>query len=307
MTHSAADDDKTPGIKEIGALLDRYRVTGRDGFRLVAHAPDDLFPPKLAKQHAEALLIHGIARLSALQERLYADGTWSLLVVLQGLDAAGKDSTVKHVMSGVNPQGVTVTSFKAPTSEDLAHDFLWRISRALPARGMIGIFNRSHYEDAIVGRVHPELLAQCRLPKALAEDLGIWDRRLDDIAAFERHLTREGTRIVKIFLNVSRDEQKKRLLARLDDAGKTWKFDINDVKTRSYWPAYHYAYEAAIAATATPDAPWYVVPADRKWFTRWVVVEAIIQALEALDPQPPTVSEDERKALAEARAELEKD
>ncbi len=223
------------------------------------------------------------------------------------MDAAGKDSTIKHVMSGVNPQGVSVTSFKAPSAEELAHDFLWRISRALPARGTIGLFNRSHYEDVLVSRVRPDILAAADLPKSVSHDPAIWDRRLADIAAFERHLVNEGTQIIKIYLHLGREEQKKRLLARLDEPGKTWKFEVGDLKTRALWPAYHDAYQAAIRATATSDAPWFVIPADRKWFARWVVVEAINECLGGLDLDRPEPTADERAAWDAARGELERD
>jgi PPK2 family polyphosphate:nucleotide phosphotransferase len=307
MSGKNNDDQAKLSGKEIAALLDRYRIVSGKGFKLADHAPDDLFPADLAKGQAEDLLQSGVLRLAALQENLYANGTRSLLVILQALDAAGKDSTIKHVMSGVNPQGVSVTSFKAPNANELAHDFLWRIARALPERGMIGVFNRSHYEDVIVGRARPELMAQNRLPPSVTQDARFWERRFDDIVAFERHLANEGTTVIKIYLNVSRDEQKKRLLARLDDHEKTWKFDVGDLQTRACWPAYHDAYQAAIAATATPDAPWFVVPADRKWFTRWVVVEAIIEALSALDLKPPARTAAEQAALKQARIDLERD
>ena len=220
MAGKNKDDQAKLGAKAITALLDRYRVVSGEGFKLADYAPDDLFPADLGKSQAEDRLQDGVLRLAALQENLYANGTRSLLVVLQALDAAGKDSTIKHVTSGVNPQGVSITSFKAPNANELAHDFLWRISRALPERGMIGVFNRSHYEDVIVGRARPELLAQGRLPTSITQDVRLWERRLDDIVAFERHLANEGTKVVKIYLNVSREEQKKRLLARLDEPEK---------------------------------------------------------------------------------------
>lgn len=306
MSSHAHDQSAKLAGKQAPAILDRYRVTSGDGFWLADRATDDL-PAGIAKDQAEDLLASGVERLSALQERLYARGTNSVLVVLQAMDAAGKDSTIKHVMSGVNPQGVTVTSFKAPSAEELAHDFLWRIARALPARGTIGLFNRSHYEDVLVGRVKPEILAHSRLPKSTWQVPALWDRRLADIVAFERHLANEGTRVVKIFLHVGRAEQKKRLLARLDEPDKTWKFEVGDLKTRALWPAYHDAYQAAIRATATPDAPWYVVPADRKWFARWVVVEAIIDRFAGLDLDLPVPTDDERAALKQARVELERD
>ncbi len=306
-SHVEDGEPKLDGKQLRGAMLDRYRVVSGEGFKLAERATDDLFPQDLVKEAAENLLAQGIRRLAALQEKLYAQGTASVLVVLQAMDAAGKDSTIKHVMSGVNPQGVSVTSFKVPSEEELAHDFLWRIARALPARGMIGLFNRSHYEDVVVGRVRPETLLRARLPKRVAQDPAIWERRLDDIAAFERHLVNEGTRIVKIYLHVGREEQKKRLLARLDEPRKTWKFDVGDLKTRALWPAYHDAYQAAICATATRDSPWFVVPADRKWFARCVVVQAIVDCLESLDLDLPAPTDEERAALKQARIDLERD
>ena len=305
MTRSREGDEAPRfGRKTIGHLLDRYRVSPGGGFSVGDHASDDLFPAGLTKASAAKLLGHGVLRLSRLQERLYASKTAAVLVVLQAMDTAGKDSTIKHVMSGVNPQGVGVTAFKAPSAEERAHDFLWRISAALPERGMIGIFNRSHYEDVLVTRVHPDLL-----PAGLPDRPGqpkFWDHRLRDIVAFERHLAREGTRVVKIFLNVSRDEQKKRLLARLDDPTKTWKFAASDLRERALWPAYMQAYEAAIAATARRRAPWFVVPADRKWFARLVVVEIINATLAELALRPPRPSREEAATFAEARRALER-
>ncbi len=292
-------------IRRVRAALDGYRVTSSKGFDLDNHAPDHLPRDMPGKHDSKALLEKGVAALSSLQERLYANKTWSLLVVFQAMDAAGKDSTIKHVMSGVNPQGVRVTSFKAPSANELAHDFLWRIHEALPERGAIGIFNRSHYEDVLVARVHEDLLAASGLPKTLTTRDRFWDERIADIAAFESYLARQGTRIVKFFLNVSRDEQKKRFLSRLDTPEKTWKFSSADLRERQRWPTYARAYQAAIAGTATPAAPWYVVPADRKWYTRLVVAEAIVQALESLDLKDPEVPDDERDALIAARAELE--
>lgn len=286
------------------ALLDRYRVTSEEGFELDRFPSDDLPSDIPGKREAKGILAKGVARLAALQELLYASGTWAVLVVLQGMDAAGKDSTIKHVMSGVNPQGVAVTSFKAPGAVELAHDFLWRVHRAVPSRGMIGVFNRSHYEDVLVTRVHADLLRGSHLPAPLLEAEDLWRDRIADIAAFEAYLGRQGVRLVKVFLNVGRDEQKKRFLERLDEPQKAGKFDAADLRERDLWPRYRDAYQAAIAGTATPEAPWFVVPADRKWFTRLVVVEALIEALEKLDLKVPEISESERAALAEARHDL---
>ena len=214
------------------------------------------------------MLADGIARLSDLQERLYASGTWSALIVLQAMDAAGKDSVIKHVMTGLNPQGVEVHPFKQPSAEELSHNFLWRAGMRLPQKGRIGIFNRSHYEELLVVRVHPELLDQERLPKSLVGK-DIWTQRFDDIRTFERHLARNGTLILKFFLNVSREEQRKRFLARIDEPAKRWKFSMNDVTERKLWAKYMAAYDEMIRETSQPEAPWYVVPADNKWFSGW--------------------------------------
>lgn len=300
-------DDIRPELDRKAAddLLSRYRVTSGKGFKLSRFATDDPAPDIVNKSQAGTFLAQGVAQLSDLQKRLYADATWSVLIVLQAMDAAGKDSTIEHVTKGVNPQGVAVTSFKAPGPEDLAHDFLWRINLALPPRGMIGIFNRSHYEEVLVTRVHPELLDRQRLPPALREGKSFWKHRLKDIRAFERHLARSGTTVLKFFLNVGLDEQKKRFLTRLDEPEKTWKFSPDDVRERGFWPRYMAAYDEAIGATATVEAPWYVVPADQKWFARLIVVEAINARLRSLDLQWPKVSAESRDRLAEARGMLE--
>ena len=300
------DEKHSAKLARVHEALSRYRVTGSRGFALDEHAAQDL-PCGLDKEDAKALLKSGIKRLSALQELLYADNTWSLLIVFQAMDAGGKDSTIKHVMSGVNPQGVTVTSFKAPGPRELAHDYLWRISQALPARGHIGIFNRSHYEDVLVTRVHPELLAGSGLPPDLTGTRHFWAMRLADIAAFESYLGRQGVRIIKFFLNISPEEQRQRLLKRLDTPEKTWKFDPSDLRERAHWAEYQAAYQAAIAATATDAAPWYVVPADHKWYTRLVVAEAIIEALQSLHLRAPETPNDERDALRTARTALDRE
>lgn len=296
-------------IKRDGAamarLVARYRVASGDDFDLDAFSSDDLPDDAPGKHDGKAMLEAGTARLAALQELLYANKSWSLLVVLQAMDAGGKDSTIKHVMSGVNPQGVAVTSFKAPGPHELAHGFLWRVGKVVPARGMIAIFNRSHYEDVLVARVHADKLAATGLPKPLREAADLWDERIADIAAFEGYLTRQGTRIVKVMLNVGRHEQKARFLKRLDEPEKTWKFSSADLAERDRWGDYRRAYQAAIAGTATAEAPWYVVPADRKWYARLVVAEAIIAALEDLHLQPPKVPDAERAKLAQARRKLE--
>ncbi|MBL8863817.1 MAG: polyphosphate kinase 2 family protein [Planctomycetes bacterium] len=283
--------------------LARYRVEDGRGFRLADHDPGDTHEI-LTKEDAVDLLQAGIRDLAALQERLAAQDRWSLLVVLQAMDAAGKDGTIEHVMSGVNPAGVHVTSFKAPSQEELDHDWMWRHWKALPERGRIGIFNRSHYEEVLVVRVHQELLAAQKLPAGLAGKQ-VFQERLRDIAAFEDYLARNGTRTVKFFLNLSRAEQKKRFLARIDEPDKNWKFDCGDVRERRHWDAYHEAYEDAIRRTAAPHAPWYVVPADKKWFTRLVVARALVDALERLDLDLPPLTPERLAELAAARVELE--
>jgi PPK2 family polyphosphate:nucleotide phosphotransferase len=284
------------------SLAKRYLVTSGRRFRLNRFDPDDTAGPGL-KERADELIANAIGRMAELQERLYAQDRWSVLLVIQALDAAGKDSLIKHVMSGVNPQGCEVHSFKTPSSEELDHDFLWRTTRALPRRGHIGIFNRSYYEEVLIARVHPELLMRQQLPQELVSKR-IWDERYQDINHFERYLTRQGVVIRKFFLHVSRDEQKKRFLKRLDEPEKHWKFAISDVQEREHFDDYLHAYEDAIRATATPWAPWYVVPADHKWFTRLVVASAIVDTLESLRPAFPTIDGRRQRDLRTARAGL---
>ncbi|ODU54614.1 MAG: hypothetical protein ABS99_09035, partial [Acetobacteraceae bacterium SCN 69-10] len=274
------------------------------GFRLKDHDPGDSDGVHLDDEHAQSLLAAGVARLSDQQELLYAQHEWALLCVFQAIDAAGKDGTIKHVMSGVNPQGVQVTAFKAPGPEELDHDFLWRITRKLPERGHIGIFNRSHYEEVLVARVHPDILARQRLP-AETVTKKIWKNRLSDIAHFEQYLARQGTVVLKFFLHISKAEQKKRFIERMDTPGKNWKFNAGDIEERRYWDEYMLAYEDAIAATASPEAPWFVVPADKKWFARLVVVEAMVEVLTRLRLTAPSLSAEGRLRLAEARRRLE--
>jgi PPK2 family polyphosphate:nucleotide phosphotransferase len=254
------------------------------------------------KEKAKALVQEDLEALAKAQEVLYASDTWSVLVIFQAMDAAGKDGMIKHVMSGVNPSGCQVSSFKQPTPEELDHDFLWRYARKLPERGLIGIFNRSYYEEVLVVRVHPEILGRQRLP-----DVGkkIWAERYDSINGFERHLARNGTLILKFFLHVSKKEQKKRFLARLDDPAKHWKFSAADVKERRYWDDYQAAFEEAIAATSTDWAPWYVVPADHKWISRAVVAEVIAKSIEDLNLKFPKTGKEKKKELDAARAELD--
>ena len=289
--------------KSIRPFISPYRITNGKKFNLESCDPGDTGEVK-EKGKATDLLEAGVARIAELQDRLYAQDQWSLLLVFQAMDAAGKDSVIKHVMSGVNPQGCQVFSFKQPSAEDLDHDFLWRCQKCLPERGRIGIFNRSYYEETLVVRVHSEYLAKQKLPKKLTGK-GIWEDRFDAINNFEKTLTQNGTIIRKFFLNVSPEEQKKRFLARLDDPTKNWKFSSADVTERGHWKEYMAAYEDMIRHTATERAPWYVVPADKKWFTRLVVIAAIIEALESIDPQYPTVTEAMKKDNLNARKLLD--
>ena len=278
-----------------------YRVTNGKKFRLKDVDPTDTQDLNSEdKPRAKEALQTGIEALAELQDKLYAQDRWSLLLIFQAMDAAGKDGTIKHVMSGVNPQGCQVSSFKAPSSEDLDHDYLWRCQKALPERGRIGIFNRSYYEETLVVRVHPEFLAGEKLPPELVTK-NIWDERFQDIRNFEHYLTRNGTIVRKFFLHVSKEEQQKRFLARLDLPEKHWKFSANDAKERGFWDDYMKAYEETIRETATEDSPWYVVPADNKWFTRVVVAAAVIDALASLDLHYPKVSDTKKKELTEAK------
>jgi PPK2 family polyphosphate:nucleotide phosphotransferase len=262
----------------------------------------------LARDELEArareALAGGIAELSDAQELLWASDRYAVLVVLQAMDAAGKDSAIEHVMSGVNPQGVHVVSFKTPSTEELDHDFLWRIATALPERGRIGIFNRSHYEEVVALKVHPEWLAPQRLPPGLRDE-AFWRERYEDINAFERHLDRNGTRIVKFFLHVSKEVQKERFIARLETPGKEWKFNADDVAERAHWDAYMSAFEDALSATSTPWAPWYVIPADHKWLTQVLVALVLVEKLGSLDLRWPEVSAEEHAANLRARQELD--
>jgi PPK2 family polyphosphate:nucleotide phosphotransferase len=256
-----------------------------------------------SKEEAKERLQKGSARMRELQERLYAQDRWSVLFIFQAMDAAGKDSTIEHVMSGVNPQGCQVHSFKAPSAEELDHDFLWRSTCRLPERGRIGVFNRSYYEEVLVVRVHPQILAAEKLPPEVVKE-DIWNERFQDIRAFERYLSRQGTLIRKFFLHISRKEQKKRFLSRLDEPEKNWKFSARDVEERRHWPAYQEAYEEMLRNTSTETSPWYVIPADNKWYTRMVVADLIVEALESLDLRFPAVSDEQKAELEQARALL---
>jgi PPK2 family polyphosphate:nucleotide phosphotransferase len=279
------------------------RVTNGRKFRLRDHDPAATVGFR-SKKDAERRLRSGVARLRELQEKLYAQDRWALLLIIQAMDAAGKDGTIEHVMSGVNPQGCQVHSFKAPSAEELDHDFLWRTTCRLPERGRIGVFNRSYYEEVLVVRVHPEILARQKLPASLVTSR-IWRERYEDINALERYLSRNGVVIRKFFLHVSRAEQKRRFQARLDEPQKNWKFSLADVKEREHWKTYMKAYEEMIRSTSTPHAPWYVVPADHKWFSRMAVAEIVVEALEGLGLHFPVVTPDKRKELDAARGMLE--
>ncbi len=291
-------------MKLIRTLTEPFRIEKGARFRLSDFDPDDtLHFGSEDKPRARQALKKGVEYLAACQDKLYAQDRWSVLLVFQAMDAAGKDSAIKHVLSGVNPQGCQVTSFKAPSSEELDHDYLWRCMKALPERGRIGIFNRSYYEEVLVVRVHESLLAAQKLPKGLATKK-VWKQRFEDIRNVERYLARNGTLILKFFLNVSRDEQKKRFLERLDDPDKNWKFSVADANERGYWNDYMKAYDEMIRNTATKHAPWYVVPADNKWFTRAVVAAAIIEGLMGLGLAYPSVGAEKRQELDAARAAL---
>jgi len=281
-----------------------YRVTDGKKFRLADVDPRDTGGlTSEDKPRAKEALQTGIQALAELQDVLYAQDRWAVLLIFQAMDAAGKDGAIKHVMSGINPQGCQVTSFKAPSAEDLDHDYLWRCMKALPERGRIGIFNRSYYEETLVVRVHPEFLAGQRLPTECVTK-GIWKERFEDIRSFERYVRRNGTIVRKFFLHVSKEEQQKRFLERLDNPDKNWKFSANDAKERGFWHKYMEAYEDTIRETATEDSPWYVVPADRKWFTRVIVAAAVIDALASLNLRYPEVSAAKREELAAARTTL---
>jgi PPK2 family polyphosphate:nucleotide phosphotransferase len=289
-------------IKNAREYARQFRIDNGKSFRLKSVDPADT--GKLTKEEAAAELERGIESLRGMQEKLYAQDRWAILLIFQAMDAAGKDSTIKHVMSGVNPQGCQIYSFKTPSAEELDHDFLWRTTRHLPERGRIGIFNRSYYEEMLIVRVHRQLLERQKLPPRLVTE-HIWKERFEDVNAFERYLTRNGVVIRKFFLHVSKEEQKKRFLQRIDNPDKNWKFTMDDVRERAYWDEYMAAYEEMIRHTATDHAPWYVVPADNKWFTRLVVSAAIIDALDELDLAFPKIDEENRQKLAEARAMLE--
>jgi PPK2 family polyphosphate:nucleotide phosphotransferase len=285
--------------KSLARIAESCRIDPGKRLRLGQIDPGDTGGLDLSRKEARALLAAGIEKLVDMQTRLYASDRWAVLIVFQARDAAGKDSTIKHVMSGLNPQGCQVSSFKAPSAQELDHDFLWRCARELPERGRIGIFNRSHYEEVLVVRVHPEFLRAERLPAPVGKSL--WEQRYESINDFERHLARNGTRIVKFFLHVSKEEQRKRFLERLEKPEKNWKFSLRDLAEREKWNDYTKAYEDAISATSTRWAPWYVVPADHKWFTHLVVAQVIAGTLEDLDLRYPPIDAERKKELAEGR------
>jgi PPK2 family polyphosphate:nucleotide phosphotransferase len=289
-------------IKESARLAEPYCVSKGEKFRLKDYATSDTGEVK-SKEHAQKIIDNRVGLLSGLQEKLYAQDRWAVLLVIQGMDAAGKDGVIKHVMSGVNPQGCNVHAFKAPSTEELDHDYLWRAHRCVPERGMIGIFNRSYFEEVLVVRVHPTLLQAQKLPDALITK-HIWEQRYEDINAFEHYLTRNGVVIRKFFLHISKKEQKKRFLERLEDSKKNWKFSMADVKERAYWKDYQEAYEEMIQSTATKHAPWYVVPADNKWYTQLIVASAIIATLEELDLSFPDMDKEKKKELESVRESL---
>jgi PPK2 family polyphosphate:nucleotide phosphotransferase len=278
-------------------IVKRFRVRKGGKFNIKDHDAADTYGLDIDKEEAKAMLAAGVRRLSELQERLYAQDRWAVLVIIQAMDAAGKDGVIKHVMSGINPQGCQVHAFKAPSPQELDHDFMWRTSIALPERGRIGLFNRSYYEETLVVRVHPEILARQKLPAELMTKK-IWTERFEDIRAFERYLTRNGTLVLKFFLNVSKEEQRKRFLERIEEPAKRWKFAARDVEERKFWGRYIDAYQDMIRHTATREAPWYVVPADNKWFTRLAVAAVIGDRMEKLALQFPKV---DAAALREMR------
>ena len=283
----------------------QFRVDPDDKFRLKYRDPADTAGFKSRKEAKERLAA-GIERLRELQERLYAHDRWALLLIFQAMDAAGKDSTIEHVMSGVNPQGCQVYSFKQPSAEELDHDYLWRTNKCLPERGRIGVFNRSYYEEVLVVRVHTGILAAEKLPADLVDE-DIWKQRFKDINAFERYLAQNGTAIVKFFLHVSKEQQRRRFLARLDEPQKNWKFSLSDVKEREHWDEYMAAYEEMLRRTSTEHAPWHVIPADHKWFMRMAVADIIVGTLEKLKPEYPTITEEKRRELEAARKVLEQE
>ena len=293
-------DDRAALLQE---LIKPLKVEPGRRVRLPRDFDPDYHAAFVKKEDAKETLQRGVDLLAEYQARLAAQDTYGLLVIFQAMDAAGKDGTIKHVLSGVNPQGVEVSSFKVPSSEELDHDYLWRYAKRLPARGMIGIFNRSYYEEVLVVRVHPAILAGQKLPPS-AKRRGVWERRFREINDWERYLTDNGVRIVKLFLNVSKEEQRRRFLARIEEPEKNWKFSAGDARERRYWDDYQKAFEDVLSKTSTEHAPWYVIPADRKWFMRIAAGAVILEALMDIDPKYPVVSDEAKADMAAAKAEL---
>ena len=291
---------------DMNKLLDELRVEPGRPVDLLRDYKPGYTGDFLKKEDTEESITKGIQMLAGHQDMLWAQNTYALLIILQGMDAAGKDSTIKHVMSGVNPQGVEVTSFGEPSAEEHDHDYLWRIARVLPRRGNIGIFNRSYYEEVLIARVHPELLDKEHIPPHL-KDKNIWNRRYEEINCFENYLVNNGIIVLKFFLHISRDVQKKRFLSRVDDPEKNWKFSATDIKERKYWDTYMAAYEDMLSKTSTPYAPWYIIPADHKWFTHLAVTTAISDTLDRLRLTYPSVSSEDMKALLAAKEEMEEE
>lgn len=291
-------------VRKASELAKHFKVTDGKRFKLKDYDPGDTLDfGSEDKPAAKEALANGIEAMAELQDMLYAQDRWAILLVLQAMDAAGKDGAIKHVMSGLNPQGCQVHSFKSPSAEDLDHDYLWRCSKCLPNRGEIGIFNRSYYEETLVVRVHPEYLAGQKLPKSLVTD-DIWDQRFQDIRCFERYLARNGVVPRKFFLHLSRKEQKRRFLARIERPEKNWKFSVNDANERQYWDQYQEAYEDTIRNTASEAAPWYIVPADNKWFSRVIVAAAVIETMASLDLEYPSVSKQKLNELDQVKQVL---
>ena len=294
---------------KIDDIIDEFRVPVGKKIKLKDYSTswdgDDSLSEEVRKQLAAEHLAKSTAELSAAQELLYAADTWSVLCIFQAMDAAGKDGTIKHVMSGVNPQGVQVVSFKRPSTEELDHDFLWRCSKALPERGRIGIFNRSYYEELLVVKVHPEFIAGQRIPDAKPDKKKFWEQRYESINDFERHLARNGTHVVKFFLHVSKEEQKQRLLARIDDPAKNWKFEAADLGERAHWDEYMSAFESLLRETSTKNAPWYVLPADKKWNCRALVATILAHEIKQLDLKFPEITDAQRAAVQECKQRLE--
>jgi PPK2 family polyphosphate:nucleotide phosphotransferase len=288
---------------KLSKIAQGFRVDKPEKFRLADVDPADCCGLDIDKDEAKDMLADGITRLAKMQERLYAQDRWSVLIILQAMDAAGKDGVIKHVMSGINPQGCEVFSFKAPTAQELDHDFMWRTTQCLPERGRIGIFNRSYYEEVLAVRAHPDILARQKLPAALVTKK-IWEERFEDIRAFERYLARNGTLILKFFLHISREEQRKRFLDRLDDPDKRWKFSMGDIAERKRWDDYMKFYEDMVRETSRAEAPWFVVPADKKWFTRLVVAAALVEAMERLELAFPQIPDAELREMQNVRAAL---